>query len=448
MVRTQVVPTTCIHCGARFAAPFQSIIDVGADHAIKRRFLQGQVNVAICPQCGNQGMVTAPFLYHDPDKEMALVFMPQNLQLHNQHEQRIIGELTNALLASLPAEKRKGYILQPKPFLSLPSLINEILTAEGITPEMVEAQNARMHLMNRFLMANDREELHRLAAENEGQLDYEFFEALTSSIEAAIEDGQTELARHLTAIRSELAQVSKAGREAAAQAAIGAPMTREALLDEILAITDQARLEALISAARPLLDYPFFQALTACIEKAQKEGQTEEAERLKKTRSRILDITAQLDKAAQVALQQAAELLKEVLRSQDPEKLLRERLEQINDAFFMILGANIQEAQGRGQQDVVEALQRIAEITFSLLEEQMPPEVRFINQLLQASYPDGTRQIMEDQTAMLTPQLLEMMEVTAQQLHRSGRPKSALRLEQIKEQAQTLLSERTVVAGR
>jgi hypothetical protein len=442
--RTQAVPTTCPQCGLHFAAPILPIIDVGKNPALKRRFLQGRLNVAVCPQCGNEGLLNAPFLYHDAEKEMLLVFMPQDLRLRNQDEQRIIGDLTNSLLASLPPEERKGYLLQPKTFLTIENLIKEIMNAEGITDEMIEAQAARARLVGRFLSAKSQEELQELISESEDELDYEFFQVLTAMMEEAAEDGQPQLVQQLGALRATLAELSRKGREAVAQLDIGGALSREELLEKIVETTDQEELEQLVALARPLIDYPFFQALTARIEKAQGE----EAERLKKTRSRILDITARLDKQARAAVQRATELLNETIQSEDPESLLRERLEQVDDAFFLVLTANIQEAERQGQGEAAEALREIVEMTFRLLEERMPPEMRFINQLLRLPYPQGTRQFMKSEQELLTPQVIAEMERLIESLRDEGQLETAEHLEQVVGQARAVLEEQAVVTGR
>ena len=120
----QVLPVTCPYCQAKFAAPIQRVVDVSRDPRLKVALLQGRLNVATCPQCGNTGMLNAPFIYHDPEKELALCFVPTELGLMATDQQKLIGDLTNAVVNSLPPEKRKGYLLQPKIFLSLQGLLD------------------------------------------------------------------------------------------------------------------------------------------------------------------------------------------------------------------------------------------------------------------------------------------------------------------------------------
>ena len=83
MATRQIVPMICPACGGRFVAPLETIIDVSHDAKLKTRFLQGQANIATCPQCGDQGSKNAPALYHDAEHELALVLMPPELNLLN-----------------------------------------------------------------------------------------------------------------------------------------------------------------------------------------------------------------------------------------------------------------------------------------------------------------------------------------------------------------------------
>ena len=96
MATSQITPIQCPVCGAQFSAPIESVIDVGRDPQLKAQFLQGNINVAQCPQCGTQAPMTAPLLYHDPANELALVLMPNELNLHHDDQQKIIGGLTSA----------------------------------------------------------------------------------------------------------------------------------------------------------------------------------------------------------------------------------------------------------------------------------------------------------------------------------------------------------------
>jgi len=145
----QLVSVTCPRCGNQFAAPILNVLDVGRHPEFKAMLLQG-------------------------------AFTPNTLNLTSDVQQRLIGDMTNAIINSIPPEQRKAYLLQPKIFLTLPSLVEAILQADGVTPEMLEAQRAKSRLVEQFLQVSDELELQALAAEHDEDMDYDFFAMLSA----------------------------------------------------------------------------------------------------------------------------------------------------------------------------------------------------------------------------------------------------------------------------
>ena len=184
MATQQVVPVTCPNCQTPFTAPIYSIID-GQDPMLKSALLQGRLNVTQCPQCGFTDMLNAPLLYYDQEKELAFVLAPNSLQLKGSDQEKVIGNLTNTLINSLPAEERKFYLFNPKQFLTMESLVKAVLEADGITEEMLKAQEAKVKLIQEFLEQSDEASLKEKIKERESELDLEFFEILTASVQAA-----------------------------------------------------------------------------------------------------------------------------------------------------------------------------------------------------------------------------------------------------------------------
>jgi hypothetical protein len=439
MATSQITPIQCPVCGAQFSAPIESVIDVGRDPQLKAQFLQGNINVAQCPQCGTQAPMTAPLLYHDPANELALVLMPNELNLHHDDQQKIIGSLTNTLISSLPPEQRKAYLLTPKTFITMQSLVNAVLEAEGITPEMLERQKDKARLINEFLQAKDEESLRNLVKEHDAELDYEFFQILTVSAQAAQADGQSEMAQALLGLRALLADLSSQGQSAVAEVdaalGLGESITREELLSRLQAAESDEEFDALVAVGRPLLDYAFFQNLTGQIEAA---SDAESASQLKALRTRVLDATAKQDEEAQARMQQASELFKTILQADDPQATAREHLDEIDDAFFVVLSANIQHAESENHEEAARALQQLANMIIGLLEERLPPEVRLINQLLNAPYPDGTRQLLEDHREVLNPEFVAALDQLTAELEQSGDTDNANHMRQVKSQAETI----------
>jgi hypothetical protein len=439
MATRQIAPIMCPACGAHFSAPVENIIDVGRNPELKARFLQGQINIVQCPQCGTQSPTITPFLYHDPTHELALVFMPNELNLTHNNQQKIIGDLTNTLMNGLPPEQRKAYLLTPKTFFTMQSLVNTVLEAEGITPEMIERQKAKARLIDEFLRAQNEETLRKLVKEHDSELDYEFFQILTASAQATYANGQVEIAQALLSLRAILADLSSQGRAAVAEIdaslGLGESITREDLLTRLQAAQSDEEFEALVAAGRPLLDYAFFQNLTAQIEAAP---DADSAAQLKALRTKILDTTARQDEEVRAAMQHTADLLKAILQADDRQAAIRQHLDEIDQTFFTVLSANIQRAEAENRKDLASALEQVADMTLSLLEDRLPPEVRLVNQLLQASYPDGTRQLLETQREIVTAEFIAALDQLIIEMEQAGNADAANHLRQVKSQAQLI----------
>jgi hypothetical protein len=442
----QTVPVTCPKCGNRFVTPILTIVDVGQNPEAKTLFLSGRLNVAVCPQCGNAGMLSTPLVYHDPDKELLLTFVPSELGAPDLEQQRIIGDLTNHIISALPSEKRKGYLLRPQSFLRLQAMVEAILEADGITPEMLEAQRAKADLLNRLLETPSEQARQVVAQENDTLIDYEFFQLLTLNLELAQTEGQDAALQELLALREQLLTWTTMGQRVSAQEkaiqSLGENVTREELLAKIVQAAlagEEAQVEAMVTFGRPAIDYVFYQQLTARIEAAEKKN-AQEAKTLKALRETILDLTAKVDAEMEQATQESAQFLQKVLDSEDPQQTLRSNLEQVDDLFMSVLASALDSAQQSGQTARVEKLEKVSAALLELIQESQPPEVRFINELLTAEYPEGTRALLEENRDRLDGSLLELMSLIGSDFDQRGRKQVAQRLEQIREQAAAILT--------
>jgi hypothetical protein len=72
----------------------------------------------------------------------------------------------------------------------------------------------------------------------------------------------------------------------------------------------------------------------------------------------------------QKELEKSAKLLQEIVRSGNPERALANRLDEIDQTFFMILSANIEEAQRQKNEDAVKALTIIGNIAMSMIQQR------------------------------------------------------------------------------
>ena len=164
MVNRMVATVPCPRCQGQFQAQVETVIDVKADPSAKGRMMNGAVNLATCPQCGNRVMLQLPFIYHDAEKELALIYAPMSAGQDEAARQKAIGQLTKGVMDNLPPADRKGYLLQPQEFLTLENLVKKVLEAEGITDEVIAEQQEKLELLQRLVDTEDDKALSRLVS--------------------------------------------------------------------------------------------------------------------------------------------------------------------------------------------------------------------------------------------------------------------------------------------
>ncbi|HIE58102.1 MAG TPA: hypothetical protein EYP88_07735, partial [Anaerolineales bacterium] len=172
MPQTQM---NCPQCRQPIIADVQQLFDIGVNPQDKQIFLSGAFNIAQCPHCGYQGMLATPLIYHDPEKELLLTYFPPELQMSVQEQETVIGPRIKRVMDALPQEKRKGYLFNPRPMLTLQGMLETILEADGITKEMIQAQQDRINLIEQLLTAPDDDARLQIIQQNEAQFDEEFF---------------------------------------------------------------------------------------------------------------------------------------------------------------------------------------------------------------------------------------------------------------------------------
>ncbi|MCD6290795.1 MAG: CpXC domain-containing protein [Anaerolineae bacterium] len=392
MASRQRTTVKCPQCGAQFTAEVHTIIDVSQEPALKSEFLAGRINMATCPTCGTQVALSAPILYHDSSKEFLGVFIPPQANLTEVERQQRIGQLTNALMNSLPPAQRKAYLLQPRQFLTMQSMIEAVLEADGITREMLESQRERLSLLERLSRAvHDEAQLQAIAAENDKKIDAEFFALASTLAESAAAGGDQQAASQITLLLDKLMEMTSFGRRLKAQrdilTGIDENTTREDILERLINAKEDAAIEALVLVAFPLMDYYFFQLLAERIDRAEKRRNREEARRLRALRDRVLELREQQESALRSVLEEASQLLQAALESDDPAAVLRARKDEINETFMNVVVANAEAAARQGNITAARRLREIWDITLDVLEEELPADLRLINRLLRAEYP-------------------------------------------------------------
>src|SRR5512145_1620068 len=258
MPQTQIA---CPNCRQMIRANIEQLFDVTQDPQAKQRLLGGASNMARCPHCGYQGRLATPVVYHDNEKELLLTFFPPELGMPLNEQEKMIGPMIKQITDKLPPERRKGYLLKPMPNFTYESMIQAILGKDGITPEMLKAQQDRVMLVEKLIQTSAADVRSDLIKQNEGMFDEQFFALFSRLAQSAMPSGQEPIARQLVDLQKQLLEETEFGRGLkesvgemeAAQKSLqeaGQGLTREKLLELVIASPSDARVRAYVSMAR------------------------------------------------------------------------------------------------------------------------------------------------------------------------------------------------------
>ena len=410
MPQTQIA---CPRCHQMIAANIEQLFDVTQDPQAKQRLLGGVSNMARCPHCGYQGRLATPIIYHDNEKELLLTFFPPELSVPLNEQERIIGPMIKQVMDRLPPEKRKAYLLKPVPNLTYESMIQTILGKDGITPEMLKEQQDRVALVERLLQASSPDVRTEIIKQNLNLFDEQFFGLFSRLAQSAAGSGQEPVARAMVELQKQLLEETEFGRslkesvgelEAATKTLqeVGQGLTREKLLDIVLESPNDARLRAYATIARGGMDYQFFQLLSDKIDKASGE----ERPRLESIREKLLDFTNEMDKQMEARYKQAQEFVEALLAKDDIVKAVRDNLDGFTQDAVDIVNQMLRQASEKSDYTRMGKLQKMVEI---LREVSTPPEVAFIEQLLDAPDDMALDKMLDENKDLLNDQFMEAL---------------------------------------
>lgn len=405
---------TCPNCRQPIVADVQQLFDIGEDPSAKAKLLSGALNFIQCPNCGYQGNLATPIVYHDPQKELLLTFVPPELGLPHDDQERLLGQLINQAVNRLTPEQRKAYILRPQAHFTLQGLIERVLESDGITREMLQAQQQKLNLLQRLLTASDQDTQLEIIRQEEQLVDGDLFNMLTRLLETASASGDQESVVPLEELRDLLLENSKFGQQiqqqtGEVQAAIqslqqlGSDLTREKLLDLIIDAPNDTRRSALVSLTRPGMDYEFFQLLTDRIDKASDP----QRENLIQLREQLLDLTRQIDQQVEARTHQAHQLLTNLLSADNISDATLQNLPVIDDFFLQVLNTELEQSRKAGDLEKIGKLQQVASVVQQA--SAPPPEIAFIEELLEASDDQSRRELLEVHRAEITPEFLQLL---------------------------------------
>jgi len=401
-MQTQI---TCPSCNNMFAGEVHQIVDVGLQPELKEMLLNGYLNVVQCPSCTAVSRVGMPMLYHDPENELFMVYMPMEMNLSHSEREEEIGKLVKEAMDQLPAEQRRGYMFQPETLINQQTFLEKVLATEGVTPEMVARQRSQMELLQEFLTA-DKQSADVLISEN-----------IQANLYKDTTVGRI-LERQQRAIHGFSREAKRQG------------LSQKLLLKHVLANredTDVVR--ALVISGQQAFDYQFFLLLSEKIEKREKAGV--DVQEMKALRDGLIEIQQGMERQSQEAMSGANSTLREMMAAQDKAEAVRENLDRLDDLFMMVLSANLAQAEEAGELQRLQSLHEVQETIFKEMERQAPPEIRLINQLVRAETEVQRIQLLNENQELIRPELLQLTNSIKTQAEEKGDVELQARLAEI-----------------
>ena len=394
-------------------ADVQQIFDVGVDPMDKERLLRGAANIAVCPSCGYQSQIALPIVYHDPEKELLLTYFPPELNMPLPEQQKVLGPMITKVVNSLPPEKKKGYLFQPRTMLTYDTLFETILEADGITKEMLNEQKYKGELIRRLLQTAP-DSLAEVIRQEESHIDQSFFLMLNNTMDAAVQMRDKDSYEKLRALQDVLFKETAYGRELKIKAdftqkaitdlqELGDRLNRDTLLELVLNSPDDVYLQTLTGLARNGMDYEFFTKLSSRIESA--EG--EEKEKFTKIRTQLLDLTQRIDKALAEEKEARRKLLEEILKQDDMESAVYQAVRAIDQSFTDVVNEELAAARKAGDFMRSGKLQQLLDLIKKLY--TAPEEIHMLETMLGAETEEALEALIEETPEMASEEMKNLV---------------------------------------
>lgn len=431
----------CPACGTAFQTPVEQVLDVRIDPEARQRMLSGAVNVSRCPSCGTAGALNLPFLYHDPEKETALLYLPMEAGKTEMERQQLAGTLTRQVMNSLPPEERKGYLLQPETFISMDTMVRRVLELEGVSDEDMERNQAQQQLLSQLLQT-EREEWDKVFEEQADLVDEGLFALVNYILRVTAMQGEEspdfQQAREL---QEYMLENTELGQKLKARSDIIRPFvespSRETLLEALVAAPDEQAVDALAQMGLSMIDYAFFQQLNNRIEEAADEERRSE---LKALRRQILDLRDEVQAAGEEVVEERTQLLRKLMTSEEPLKMARSHLSELDDTFAYVLQTQLQMAEQTGNEELQENLLEVAKLFDRVLEENLPPQVALARRLLVAPGEEQVEELLRENQKLLSDPFFEFLGALEQESRERGDVEVADRLAELRAKARSFAS--------
>jgi thioredoxin-like negative regulator of GroEL len=144
----------------------------------------------------------------------------------------------------------------------------------------------------------------------------------------------------------------------------------------------------------------------------------EEKIRLESIREKLLGFVAEVDKQLEARSRQAQDFIESILEQEDVEKATRDNIEGFSQDAADVVNQLLKQASEKNDYTRMGKLQKMVQV----LQEASapPPEIEFIEQLLQAPDEAGIEQMLKDNDAMVNQQFVDALSGLVAQFESQG----------------------------
>lgn len=424
MPKTQI---SCPRCRTPMTAEIQQLFDLNTEPEAKQKLLSCAANMIQCQACGFQGLYPTPIVYHDPQKEMLLTYFPSELGVSINEQEKMVGPLIKRVVNDLPMEKRKAYLFQAQSMLTYQTMMEKILEADGVTKEMLDAQQKKLQLIQRLLSTASADSRKEIIKQEEALIDETFFGLLNRLVEATVAQGDKQSAQQLALFQQELLQETKVGQEIQEkmkssqkamedlQEAAKAGLTREKLLNLFIEAPDEIYINTLIGMVRTGLDYEFFQILS---QKIDATSDSDQKTKLSSLRDFLVEVTRQIDEQIQEEKKHARETLNKIIAEVNIEVGLEKYGNELNDFFVEAVQEGLQEARKAAD---LEKISKLGQLNSMIEEASKPPaEIQFVETLLKATDAEVIKSLLGEKPEVINDEFLQLLANLINQTEQQG----------------------------
>ena len=407
------IQTSCPNCNQPLVTDVFQVINVNQEPRLKEILLAGGLNIAQCSVCGFQGQLPVPLVYHDGEKDLLLTFSPPDAGKTMEEKESALAPLLKSVTESLEPEERKGYLFQPQAMLTMNNLVKNVLLADGITDEMIQAQQDKMKLLDKFF-TSEGEQLIKEVKENQAVIDREFSALFAEIAQQIISSGDEKSIQKIKDVQDVLMEETEIGRTIKSEAedirsatqsleALGNNLTRVSLLELILEAPTMDRVKAFAGLVRPAMDYEFFTLFTERIESSDSDKRKDLVEK----RNLLLKITEDIDKQLDERVKDVKKLIDSIIEQDIMEEAIIKNVGAIDQFFVQVASSELNQAKESEDKSREDNLQELLQIIQKL---SAPPEMEVVEALLNISDDEAKfAELIDKLDDQLMPRIIDYL---------------------------------------